>query len=362
MKKICRFLSVIVCLVFMCTATSVTAVSDDQMVNEKKYNSEYGFSYTEYKDSENRTIRTYTKSDNSTVFTNRAASTLSSDEEYLETSIEETKAILATLGLDESFIEEISDDDLNTYSECKKITSIAYSAEAYPTEEEENSGNSSRSSDILLPPHEWTGPEDGDGSIFSNNDSEYGVNFLLIVYDLGEGRYRCSLNATYFDMPEDRSWDGIGIVAQECTYDGNASAWMEYDCIEKNTDTGVYGEEFTLTYDMESAILTGMPSSDVCGCGLRYELWEDWESDSETLVECNVLRVHLEYECIVTNPSETTNFQVYASYAHMYNEISYTPSFGFGIPSGFTYSFWGETEKKVDEHVFCLVKAIEYLP
>ena len=239
-------------------------------------------------------------------------------------------------------------------------TSVVSYEASNETREPGDSTNSGRASDGLLPPHIVVDP--GGNSSVSKEAERYDVEFKLVVYDLGDGRYRCTLDATYLNMPDDKEWDGLGIAVQGCTFDGNASAWMKYDAVKSNIITGNVLEEYSLTYDMQTAIVADSGVSGWCGRGLKYELFEDWWHNSYTVTRYSNLRLHLEFECVVTYPTLETNFQVYVSYEHIYEELSYVPSFGFGMDGSVSYSYSYASETMKDRYVFSLDNAIHYIP
>lgn len=105
-----KIVAIMLVLLMLCTNTRVFAVEmNDQNTGEEMYNNEFGFSYTEFIDSDNRTIRTYQRENENTGFNSFSLLSRTASEVEDTGDDEKTKAVLSALGMEDTFIEELRD-------------------------------------------------------------------------------------------------------------------------------------------------------------------------------------------------------------------------------------------------------------
>lgn len=105
-----KIVAIMLVLLMLCTNTRVFAVEmNDQNTGEEMYNNEFGFSYTEFIDPDNRTIRTYQRENENTGFNLFSLLSRTASEVEDTGDDEKTKAVLSALGMEDTFIEELRD-------------------------------------------------------------------------------------------------------------------------------------------------------------------------------------------------------------------------------------------------------------
>lgn len=183
------------------------------------------------------------------------------------------KALLKDMGMGESFIAELSDEQLELYAGCKSMVGMTV----------------------------ITGDSDveADAGLMNDYASNEEVNLFLLVTYLGNNRYLFSTDAEWFGVPNVKRTDSLGISATNIgdVLASTRAGWYSYSTSDgESVRTDKTSESF------HEAGITGW-----YGSCMSFDLSNDVE---------NNLKLHYEYQWIIT-PSETiTRFDVAASYDH----------------------------------------------
>jgi hypothetical protein len=276
----------------------------------------------EYVDASGQIIRYYEKTEQPT--SSRNIFSLSSAQASGDS---DTKELLRLLGLRESFVDELSQEQLAMYANARSISSITtYSVS-------DQNGNvmiipeeiaiRNTSSSAKAPP---TFPEDfGDG--YGDLDSEfgqYGDSYMSITYlvaELGNGRYNHSVNATWLDEPMCKHRDIIGAtVENNLIISSSLAGWLKYDNFSYETGKTTRETEVFSTDNFRLQNQNGW-----YGAGAIFQLPKDrtyifWDSNGmPTLIYLNAYKkfeLHFQFESTVQNSSQSSTFDSTASYDH----------------------------------------------
>lgn len=309
------FLFVIVSALVLSISPSVFASrSTDSSVNVE-VNHKYMFSYTENVLSDHRIVRTYSKSAQSSQGSVACAYAYSTTAQDSET--DRTEAILSSLGMSSDFVEELSEDDLNTYAEAERITStVTY------TKMDIDGNVTNVSEDEALQASTYGAIKEetnfgGDGSLSESKvvTDEY-MKLVFVVTYLGDARYRYSIDAEWLTMPLWRYTDCLGAAAQRsATCYGSASGWYKYNVsIVTPTETTNVAESYTFSEDdFVSPTTDGWD-----GRAVTFNLPDDSvvASEYDTTMRYSGFKVHLQYDALVDTPELAVNFNAVASYSH----------------------------------------------
>ena len=300
MKKLLVVLmSVIIVLTF-----SVNIFANEEDKGEYIFNDQYGFSVYEYVDSDNRTVRTYSKKDNKDVRDNSTyAINVISNDDY-----QATKQLLLTLGMEESDIMQLSQASLEKYSVAQNVVSVTSYTKSdvdgnvvYVSEEEAIE----KTNEILAI---QSNPNTNETATETSEDSYMKIS-LFTTY-LGNGNYYFSADAKWFTMPNNRSTDSFGICLNGHTINlSSCFAWIEYDKIPYS----VLGSKIIHQSEgLLSSSYSYPTSGNWRGFAAAFDLKNDWfMGDSFTNYE-----VHIEFDSAVEYPEQSLNFNVVATYHH----------------------------------------------
>lgn len=310
-----KLIAVMMVLVMVLTfpASSLAAEITDTPDVKVKMNSEYAFTYTEYTDTDNSIIRTYSKQENP------SASTFARGASYAvesATSTEDrTKAVLTSLGMSPAFADELSEQDLEEYANSSQITSVVSYTK---TDVEGNVVNvpeeEALSAASVDPDPSVDIIEDGGGypSHYTSASDAY-MKLLFVVSELGGGRYKYSVDAEWLTMPIYRLQDCVGIAVQNSSVSyGTYSGWYQYTtAVNHLTDTYSYVTKENFT-DANFA----QPGNNIWDGGAATFWLPTDQHETYSSVIHSGFKVHFECEATVTNPQLVTVFNATATYDH----------------------------------------------
>ena len=315
------------------SGTIYAVPQDDQNEVRLCYNSEYGFSVIEREGDEHTTVRTFMRENG---LPDAALNDSSINARVALPDEAETKAILAAMGMEEKFIEHLSDESLKDYASAEQIIStvsyIKTNTEGVSTrvteEEAETAAEGAR--DMTLPPHEYDGPNGGGGSYGNSVRDTYMKLVFLITY-LGQGKYRFSIDATWLTDPTFRNMDSIGAYAQNFTVENNTrSGWYSYD--EQSMINSNYSET-SRTIIFGGNNFKNATNGSWDGSAAVFQLAIDVSPQTSVgitdFVNCSNHVAHYEYVGKVTQPTQEAYFNTTATYEH--SRLFVMPDISIGI-------------------------------
>ena len=315
MKKVLSFILSVIIVLTMPTASFAEAMINMPNV-EVKTNQEYAFTYTEYTDTDNSIIRTYSKQDSPAISTfARVASNHNTDD--AKTEQERTKAVLTSLGMSQAFVNELSEEDLDEYANSPQITSVVSYTK---TDEDGNVTNVPEDEALAVtsvdPEFSFGNDEGGGGGYPSHTTTEIDtyMKMVFIVTELGGGRYKYSVDAEWLTMPYWRLRDCIGIAVQNSSVSyGSFAGWCSYT----TTYSYILGtlETENIYYDFTDDYFAEPTSSSWDGGAATFGLPANETNDVVSIVHSK-FKVHFECEATVVHPQLTTVFNTTASYDH----------------------------------------------
>lgn len=308
-------------------ATNSYSITDSTTEKAIEING-YNFTISEKSNPSYATIRTYTSPKTKTV-----------------RSIDETKALLAALGLDEHIIENLSLDDLqlyatseqifvsSSYSKCNSVTNettylpeeIALSAaEDLTIRQEEYYDNYANNPESNIMPC-------GNKPNTSNVPGEFLDSYMKItqiVSHQGSGNLLFRVNAKWLTLPWFRGYDSLGVSAMDCVLATNsgkckftyteAAIVAGYDTIYRTKEQTSSGSQLPIINSSgwcASAGVFHLPSDDLnTDVGMTSYKYSNFE-------------VELTYSGRIASPSEPRSFYVLATYDHSVLNLS------VGVPS-----------------------------
>lgn len=350
------------CFLFLATiATPVLAVKDDQ-VHHQKYNRQHGYCYYQNEDEHGRIIREYRN--------NKKGQ-----------SREYTCSVLTELGMGEGFIDKLSDEKIDMYANAESITSITTYTRT------DTSGNveivsedvaleGAASTWVLDPP----AVEDFEGD-FSYPDPTYTgslnntyIKITFVVTYKGDALYHFSVDAEWLTPPEDgkRFCEAIGICASYITilpetcigwysylrdhplmYEDNEDKYFNY-VITLGGDNNGDGQPDDIRTLVNgnwngSAAIFSFPNDD---CAIGF---------SDTRVKNYTdFKAHYEFEGVISQPEQTTNFSAIAAYDHCTQKVTVAPTLEFS--DSFSGALAFTTEVQHTTYVVQLPSKITYTP
>lgn len=311
MKKLIAFLTAVMMLISV-SGTIYAAPMTSQNDVRLRYNSEFDFMITERDGENNTTVRTFERESSSPAV---AMSLASENSELTEVKKAETEAILSALGMEDEFIERLSDEALQQYSTSPQIIStvsyIKTDADGNSTnvtkKEAEEAAAGTRS--LILPPHEYDGPTGGTDSYYNYEEDTY-MKLVLIVSYSGDGEYKFSVDAIWFTRPPAFYVDAIGACAQSIAVKNSSRyGWYIYTTI---VDTGfsVSQEQHTVMFGEGDSTFFNPVQGEWYGSGATFVR----PSENGLFTEYINRKAHYEFIGAVRHPSLETNFNVTAAY------------------------------------------------
>jgi len=330
------------------------------------YNPAYDFSYDE-----NLTLSRYYNAENDFFYkeavipqTNQIVrkyenpNFVSSSRNNTTQTIAKTKKILATLGMSEDFIDELSAQRLNDYASGKSIEiTTSYMKlvgnDSYPTyvskeEAEEGArgvgpGTETFPIDIIGTGGNGGGGDDPDpeplpeGSyqgefedemvdsydIFGNPDTSY-VKMVLTALYRGEGAYLFSADIEWLTVPpQNRYEETLGILMENQTLVANSieNSWYSYEeCRTSGMNVEYFSHKHYMTGEREEDLYvhyTGMES----GVVMKFNYPEDMTGGVYPVNHTYfTFKAHLEAETIIKSTSINWSFNFAATYSHLIEE------------------------------------------
>ncbi len=270
-------------------------------------------------------------------------------EEYTE-----TKELLLALGMEQDFIDKLSDEDLEQYATSPKMVAttsyVKTDSDGDITYLDESVAL--RESAVVHMAQLETAEALLSGELMSTQaqktyQDSYMRVFYLVTY-LGNGKYKFSTDARWLTMPYFRGTDSLGACSQNATVLNNTrTGWYNYDI--KTSTAG------RITYSTGSQTISS-PGNAVNGSWYGSAGYIKVPADSPPggygLSSYSNLKAHYEFQGYVNYPKQDSWFNSVGSYCHATFKISYTPSLTIstkGTSAAIGLSISGSTDTRSSE-------------
>lgn len=276
-------LSIVLCFNFMLNA-------DAASVNEENYS-------IETRVVNNQIIRRLEINENAATYS-RSANTMDTEEMLLE------------MGMDEIAVNNLSADDLQSYSEAQGLVSVT----TYYIIDGEGNSTIVPETEALAAPgaeNEYDGQDTFQNSV---------IRVWHAYQDFGSGYYRLVTDTRWLAMPFFRGVDFVGSAAQGMAVDDTtAEGYCSYTL--SHYYAGILMDERTYTsptYDEDDfELATG---DTFTGLGMRVGLPSDTVNDYQSYLYTDYF-VHTEFFGCLNEPNSVAAFNTTGSYVHTYASL-----------------------------------------
>lgn len=327
----------------------VFAVRNNQVYCQNN-NAQHSYQYNEREDEHGRIIREY-----------RSGKKMSG-RAYMH-------ALLADLGMGKNFIAALTDEKIDMYANSEIITSIT----TYTRKDQ--SGNieivdEDTVREGIISSYKFDPPamDDFDGGYgssdlkYSNQVSDSYMRLTFIVTYKGNAVYHFSIDAEWLTTPDDdeRFYEAIGICASYITVMNNTrTGWYSYlethelmyddneDKYNRYTITLLGDNNGDGTEDHISNYVDGNWNGSGAIFSFPKNVFRLWPLTDERIKTYSEFAAHYEFEGIIAQPTQTTNFSALASYDHCIVKPKVTPSLEFSNQCNGALSFAIEEEHYV---------------
>lgn len=332
MKKLIALLTAVLMLLSV-SGTIYAAPLTSQNDVRLCYNSEFDFTVAERDGENNTTVRTFERESNTSV----AEMSVALESTGLSQAKKaETEAILSALGMEDEFIERLSDEALQQYSTSPQIIStVSYiktdkNGNSVNVTKEEAEEATAGTRGLTLPPHIYDGPTGG-GEVegYSGYEQDTYMKLVFVVIYLGNAQYKFSVDATWLTAPFMRLADTLGACAQNFTVENvTRSGWYSYDVIIENL---INVTRYSQTNDFQQSDFQNAITGNWYGSAVLFHLRADAYALDPSYPSVYYVnhRIHYEYVGTVLYPSQECYFNTTATYEH--TEIDIIPSLSIGI-------------------------------
>lgn len=298
------------------------AVNENNYVKHKTIKTNgYSFDITEKTDNNYSIIRTYTKD----IANNKSSKDL-----------DETKALLVSLGMDEDSVDELYTDTLYTFADSLNIGVTT----TYTKYDEENNTSTPVSESVAkAEASKFQSEYESSLREMSQNISNFSTNikkaaksavykdsYMKVTHAVaykGSGSYLFSVNTEWLTMPIFRGRDSIGSCAMNCTVTPNtAKGYYSY----KTTTADNLGHVRTTNSgkveikDKQNAV-----NGNWYGSAGMFNLPSNYSS-SQLTSKHTELKAHYEYKGHISDPDQANWFNTVGTYNHTTVGISYNAS------------------------------------
>lgn len=285
-------------LSFLLTGVMALSLSVPAFAAEESKGISSNFVIQEYVDADNRIIRTYSKEDQPVA--SRSATAPIED-------------ILVALGMEETAVDGLSNDEVESFQDSAKITSVTSYIKV-----DKNQNMTYLSEEDAL--REVAEAKAG-GMVQDKLEDNYMRVWHAASY-LGNATYQMTTDARWLTMPFFRNKDAVGANAQFLTVTPNTlNSYYSYDYIKTtgmNTSSGSSGNIAIKDYD--TAI-----KGNFFGCVVYVNLPDDYGTGTTTHTYSNFF-VHMSYKGHLNFPQTTNRFNSIGTYIHIHQVLDFTPS------------------------------------
>ncbi len=279
------------------------------------------------------------------------------------------KSILKSLGMEEEFVECMSQEKLDLCLSSEEIVAttryiasneqgesrIVDESEAQAAENEARRNRESLRS--IVP-----GDDNGGGS-YPTYTTEYTDSYLkitFVVFKIDIGKYRYSVDTRWLTEPFVRSWDSIGIcVDKNAILNNTISGWNGYT---RYTNWGSGSSTEYVENTFTSSDYSFASNVNWNGAGAVFDLPNDSTGYGMGWTQIFYgFRAHFEFQSVMFDPEESTTIHPTATYSHAQSVLFSEPSVKLSA-SGSTYITVLDTTASVENRTVSFANGIAYTP
>ncbi len=273
----------------------------------------------------------------------------------INNGFQNTKLLLADMGIEDYFIKTLSEEELLHYA----TTPYIYSSTVYMVESDEGTMvpvSSDSYNNAVRIASEEVGRENGS---FEHNRGT--LSLTLVVSEYSSTEYKFYTFAHWPTLPNERNSHSIGAAAHLCTAEPyTASGWYEYVEERTNTLSGV-STGYVLNYDIDEEYIKDASKDNWYGMLGLFSIPLDTVL-GRTQYDYKNLRASFTYIGKIQNESAAQNFNVSAGYS--LSSIKLSPNISVSIDPALnvTFAIGIEPGHSVDRFGLLLDHSIHYEP
>lgn len=243
------------------------------------------------------------------------------------------KSILKELGMEDSFINNLTQNDLDFYNNSPRIVGkIAYIKSNPEAMKKIVSENEALEEVAILNQKDLMIPFSSSEHQQDTYEDEYMRVFHMVSQDGYSSSFRYSTDARWLRMPFFRRTDSIGSCAQETSVTPRTlSGYYEYN-VEYLYPWGPGEKEFR-KYDISDSDFYRDSYAGFNGAAAKLYLPNDIINESTSTVYSDY-KAHFQFDGRVQYPNQTTNFDSIGTYDHLRYKFTFEPSIGIGKEGG----------------------------
>ncbi len=254
-------------------------------------------------------------------------------------SREETEALLLALGMEQIFIDRLTDETMNYYANSAQIVST----ETYSKHNSEGNVTSITKEQAEAELKKIKKQQENQELYSTKSDPPYDstkvdgylrLHYLVAEIEGGDGDYLYSVSSRWLQMPSWRGGDSLAACAADIGVEtSTCSGYYGYHREEKQgtlVREDVREDDVNQTYTSEDFF--SAQTGNWYGKGISFELPTDGSRGGYSLTNTDFF-AHCEFIAAVRNPQWDTNFNAVGTYTHTSKKVSLEPEFSISIPA-----------------------------
>ena len=341
-----RFTSLLLAIVLCLTLGIPALAAEEESVREKRLEivdvNGYSFPIEEETDENYVTVRKFTQSDSVEVAATKEPAAVARN-------VNETKALLAALGMSDELIADLSEESLQVYATSREIVVTDYylredadgTRKYLPKEVAQRESENVNQMRLQVAKDHLRGITTQSNSGNGTFNSGYLHGTISWAYRQG-AEYYYSVDVNWTTLPQMRSYDAIGVSS---TYGSTTlpSGYYSYTSIV-TTLTGTTSKERKEPFT---------PEGDANGrwlgyCG-EFQLPKDIVSQQSTITNQN-FKAHIQCYNHMGDPNAEQYFNVQGSYGHSTEELRIEPSVSLDSDGKVTLTISASLVKKLERY------------
>lgn len=321
MKCIRKILLFSLLLAILLNMVTPAFASSHNSISPEVCNDAYNFSYHEERCADGKIIRKYNRRE-------------------VNMSQEQTKTLLKDLGMNKSFIDELSPESLSKCTQAESIISVITYTRTnidgnIEVVDQQTAMDAVAAYSIGNDKIEQeNGYLDG-GNVTHGDFKDSYMEICFMIFYMGDALYHFTVDATWLTEPFFRGWDSIGMSATHISiHNSTRSGWLRYDKYFQYTSLSSSDiSEDTITIPFSDSI-QNRTNGNWYGSGATFNLPDDnYFSDSSLtqILSYSNFKAHYEFDATIDTPTLTVVFNATASYDHSLISIDSSPSLTIGV-------------------------------